>query len=313
MNSRGKTPCEEIKLFYFFAAGQRIWITFQVFEIGVKRPSPDLQDSHPNPVPASDCLSGDHVIIDLGPDDAVPDTSSGEESKKLNNEILLCGNLTGVGQETSFLSYHEKMTIRVYSPLGKTGRGLLGKFKAVGGGLNEIVGVVTEPNTSFALPSLNAPHDPPIAANLTLMLTSPPNYVLTIRVQGKFYPKCHGSYVEIRDPLNGPNGTSYIICQPEETPLLDIFSPHKSDTEKQQNINQLILAAASGGPTDSVFTLQSSYNQLDIKQVYAHGQSNGQSRSKRWRAEVVTTWGKINALDTNLIFSIIPMEKLPTC
>ncbi|CAG7720057.1 unnamed protein product [Allacma fusca] len=250
-------------------ADQRIWMSFQIFEIGSPPSYTDGISSSENY-----CAQQDRVVIDLGDDDL-----GSTEPKK--NEIVLCGNLTSAPYRTSFVSYREKMTIRVFSPKGKTGRGFLGKFKAIPMALNENLPVVIGPNASFSLTSLNYPLGPPNAVNYSVSLSAPTNYVITIRIQGKYYPNCHllpqvSSFLEIRDPY--VNSTRYTICQPGETSLTNLFALENNDNDNK-------IATQNVPGMESAFTLRSNFNRLTITQLYAYG-----AKSKRWNAQITTAF-----------------------
>jgi hypothetical protein len=265
-------------------AGQRIWLHFDIFEIG-DDPSPACQ------------TADDHVVIQL----------DGETS----NGIRLCGNLTSAPHRTSFVSSSEKLVIRVFSPEGRTGRGFLGKFKAILKSLSETMHMSTSPNSSTSLTSLNYPLSPPLAINLTLDFISPPNYVLTIRVLGNAFHNCHlsaGSYLVIHDPYVGTNGTSWTICDPDSFPTKTSQNEEgqggdeeerRDDTgdewgfrrisppTKVPHQNSVILRSLSS-PLQSVspITFRSTFNRLEMTQVYT-----AKFQGTRWNAEISTTIG----------------------
>lgn len=225
------------------SAGQRLWLSFQVFELGQSLSSTSLDqgigesggggDDGATSWTGIDCLQQDHVAIDLtGTQNFSPAAPAASSDGKLplltdlasDNEILICGNLTSKPFLTSFISYSERVTIRVRSPQGRTGRGFLGRFKAIPHILRETLTVNTEPNSTLPLTSLNFPMEPPPAmANLTVSFIAPPQYVITLKVIGT--TKCSPSsgsgivrsYLEIMDPYVGKHGLTRIICHLRES------------------------------------------------------------------------------------------------
>ena len=236
---------------------------------------------------ASDyCEGEDRVVIDLGTT-SEPSNEDGPMNDELTkNELFLCGNLTGAPHRVSFVSYRERITVRVFSPKGKTGRGILGKFKAIPMSLRENLVVITEPNSTFSLASVNYPLVPPNAVNFTMSLSAPPNYVVAMRIRGKSYPKCHftvTSYLEVRDPYAKAGTVPYIICQPDETESISLT---ELLLESSDNENAKVAAHSLTG-LDSTFTFRSSFNRLDVRQIYSPG-----SRGRKWTAQIATSWGK---------------------
>lgn len=237
-----------------------------------------------------DCLEQDHVSIELGEELRDEETSTALSNE---NEIILCGNLSASSFRTSFLSHREKMRIRVFSPNGKTGRGFLGRYKAVPGGLIESLTLATEPNKTCALTSLNFPLDPPEIANLTVAISSPPNYVLTVNINGSSNcPKTIRSYLEIRDPYHGTNGTTWRLCRIDEPALNNLKKGIMvvNDNEGGNDNNKIGRNEISQGMTptvvNSAISFRSTFNRIDVKQVYLPG-----FRGKKWNAEVVTVLG----------------------
>jgi len=259
------------------AAGQRIWLSFKVFEIGsFPIPLNSLEEDNP-----SRCDSQqDHVSIDLGNDSFSPN-------------LTLCGNLTSRPYWATFISATEKLIIRVHAPIGKTGRGFLGRFKAVPGELSEKISTQLYENSSIRFTSLNFPLDPPTRVSLTTVFTISPNYIIVIRLRGNILPLCElkaNSYVEIVDPYNdervGNGGTKRrkVVCDPQE--LQDHVGTNSGSVPAStefHNKNAIDVA------------ISSSFNSLHVKQVYRERESNVM-RPRRWNAQVVTSLGMYTAL-----------------
>ncbi|OXA61797.1 Protocadherin Fat 1 [Folsomia candida] len=273
------------------AMGQRIWLSFQIFELG-----------HLNAASDTSCHLQDHVVVDL--DGGVRE--DGDSSA--DNEIILCGNLTAFSYRTSFMSIREKIKINVVSPIGKSGRGFLGRFKAVPGQLEETLNVATPANSSVSLTSINFPLIPPENTNITLALSSPPNYVLTLNINGtSSCSKTAKSYLEIRDPYHGTNGTTWKLCQSVQVAtlsstivpkssgrmrdglnLVKTISPvtTTSNENGDSNVNNKVgYKEISQGITqmNTAISFRSTFNRLDVRQVYSPG-----FRGRMWSARIVT-------------------------
>jgi hypothetical protein len=279
-----------------FIAGQRIWLNFQVFELG---------DAS---VFGNDCTEQDHVAIDLdGEERALLPPSQLTMMNDEKKTIILCGNLTSVPHRTSFVSSQERIRVRVVSPRGKSGRGFLGSFKAVSGQLVETLTVATSPNSSVPLTSVNYPVNPPENVNITFAFSSPPNYVLILNINGttRF---CNRearvtSFLEIRDPYYGINGTTWRLCQ-------------STAVEKGLNNDDRNLITVNGNSNDRMgrneislgdsqmstpLSIRSTFNRLDVRQIYFPG-----FRGRRWKADILTTLGKLNFKH----LSVILIDKL---
>lgn len=329
-------PClYQVLLLDSFTAGQRLWLSFQVFELG-QTLSTSIMDkdegeegilSGSMPWTGIHCLQQDHVSIDLtggqrfSASASFPAATDGKSLPNLanDNEILICGNLTSTQFRASFISYTERVAIRVRSPHGHTGRGFLGRFKAISHSVTETMTVNTEPNSSLPLTSLNFPLEPPPMANLTVSFISPPQYVVTLKVIGSTRcPSNVKSYLEIRDPYVGKNGLTRIICHLREStfPSYTIGDDDGSGSDnndgrnygnngnvgtgnnrlmKNDDIFQLVdsnndAEATMGGDNGislgTTIRFRSRFNRLDVKQVYLadyHG--------AKWNAQIVTSLG----------------------
>lgn len=234
-----------------------------------------------------DCSFQDHLVVDLNGGDA-----------DAEHKVVLCGNLTSLSYRTSFMSLQEKIQIRVVSPIGKSGRGFLGRFKAVPNQLVETLSLATSPNSSLSLTSINYPMTPPENINLTLAISSPPNYVLNVNINGtSSCSKTAKSYLEIRDPYHGTNGTTWKLCQLDmeassEGPNkkmsgggLNLLNENgDSNANNKMRHNEISLGITQ---MNTVISFRSTFNRLDIRQVYSPS-----FQGKTWNLRVVTVLGK---------------------
>ena len=264
----------------YFAAGYRILLRFDVFEIGRKRDESEVEDK---------CAAGesDHVVIELGSEnfeynENITDSKGSDIS---DSSVRLCGNLTAFPQRTTFVSFQEKLRIRLFSPEGRTGRGFVGSVKAIPMNFNEQLSVPVAPNASFLLISLNSPLSPPSAGNLTMSFTLPPNYIVTLRMVGVSAPNCDSLagttfFLIFRDPYDGVNGSSTTVCQLRETP-----SPLLLTAEAEDEITGSSSSVELIGSNLQVIKLRTTFNRFEITQVY-------KSAGAKWSVEVVSSLGK---------------------
>ncbi|CAL8100723.1 unnamed protein product [Orchesella dallaii] len=309
-------------------AGQRLWISFQVFELGQSLPtsrSNNAEDGEGNESfgeriswTGIDCQQQDHVSIDLTGGQHFPNPSSGTSDGKLlsdlasDNEILLCGNLSSIPYRTSFVSSSERIAIRVRSPEGRSGRGFLGRFKAVPHVVRETLIVNTEPNSTMSLTSLNFPLEPPPMANLTLSFNAPPQYVIILKILGSTKcPPTVKSYLEIRDPYVGKNGVTRIICHLRESTFPSYIIDDGGDNNVNRNGNsgrsdrsnmhvmknddmfgfgdndndaEERVEGDNGISLGKTVQFRSRFNRLSVKQVYLAGYHGA-----KWNAQIITT------------------------
>lgn len=295
-------------------------MSFQVFELGQGASTSLEIDANGDgiygeitPMSSSDCEQQDRVLLDLRASFlASPSSPDGKLVSDLanDNEVLVCGNLTSTPFRSSFLSFTERMTVRVRSPHGRTGRGFLGRFKAVPRALDEFLTVHTEPNSSLPFTSLNFPMEPPPMANLSVSFIAPPQYTITLKVIGsRRCPPNVKSFLEIKDPYVGENGMTRIICHMKERtfPAYTIddgdgtdavnganFATGNNGVMKNDDNFELVdtnndAEAAGGGNGISLgnsVRIRSRFNRLDIKQVYL-----ADFQGSKWNAQIVTTLG----------------------
>jgi len=255
------------------------------------------RNSLDEPSANGNCADEAHVVVDLWSDaDSLGFQNTRREESR--ESIVLCGNLSALPHRTSFVSYGEKMEIRLVTRKGRRGRGFLGKFKSVLGLIKEKLVVQAEPNSSFLLTSINYPFQPPPEVNLTMELTSPPNYIITLQIRGT--PNCHvtaSTYVIIHDPYLGSNGTSWTICQPDIFPFEESEAPISSESAGMPNnvyvrpgaANMLVSSRKVLIQAASPISFQSTFNHLELTQVYLAG-----GIRQKWNAAVVMSLGKFS-------------------
>lgn len=330
-------------IFFLLTAGQRLWLNFQVFELGRGTPTSGKLGQNNNfgeesvgdgvPWTGINCRQQDHVSIDLTGGQFISTTfgtSSTSDGKLLtdlanDNEILICGNLSSIPYRTSFISSSERVAIRVHSPEGHSGRGFLGRFKAIPHVLREGMTVNTEPNSTMSLTSLNFPLEPPSLANLSVSFIAPPQYVIIMKIKGS--TKCPPNvkaFLEIRDPYVGKNGVTKIICHLRESVfpsytvdeddhdgVVDRSNGHNYGSNvnmgsggsgsnrlmKNDDIFELVdsnnngddrMGADNGISLGTTIHFRSRFNRLEVKQVYLAGY-----HGSKWNAQITTTLGML--------------------